>query len=169
MSSNLPTPRNPGHPRASNEARAVHPRPPLHRLAELDVHVDGSPTDRPDWIGKRDPRVVQRRLRPHEVAELVAAYVAGATTRELADRFGIHRDTVSTHLDRAGVPIRTRCGLSPGDVDEAARLYQEGWSGARLAKKFGVSDHTIRATLRNVGVRIRPRRGAPGWSASRVP
>jgi DNA-directed RNA polymerase specialized sigma24 family protein len=99
-----------------------NPRTPLRRLPELDLHADGSPTDQPDRTKNRSPRVVQRRLRPQEVAELVAAYETGATTRELADRFGIHRNTVSTHLERADVPTRTRRGLSPGDVDEAARL-----------------------------------------------
>jgi len=65
-------------------------------------------------------------LQPQEVAELVAEYEAGATTHELAASFGIHRNTVSTHLEWVGVATHTRRGLCPGDVDEAARLYQHG-------------------------------------------
>jgi DNA-binding CsgD family transcriptional regulator len=92
--------------------------------------------------------------------ELAAAYESGATTRELAARFSIHRNTVATHLERVGVQTRARRRLSPSEVDLAAQLYEEGWSAARLAKKLGVSDHTIRAALRKTGVRIRPRPGA---------
>jgi transposase-like protein len=146
-----------------------NPRVPLRRLADLDLRTDASPTGQPDRTGSGSPRAIHRRLQPQELADLAAAYEAGATTHELAARFGIHRNTVSAHLERADVTTRTRRGLSPDDVDEAARLYHEGWSGARLAKKFGVSDHTIRATLRNVGVRIRPRRGGPGWPTRSVP
>lgn len=130
-------------------------RAPLRRLADLDLGADRCPIDQPDPTGTGARRVVQRRLRPQEVVELAAAYGPGATTRELAARFGIHRNTVATHLERVGVQTRAGRRLSPGELDLAARLYEEGWSATRLAKKLGVSDHTIRAALRKAGVRIR--------------
>jgi DNA-binding CsgD family transcriptional regulator len=101
---------------------------------------------------------VQRRLKPGQIARLVAGYRAGATARELAGQFGIHRDTVTAHLRREGVAIRQR-GLRPDQTDEAARLYGHGWSTVRVGKKFGVSNHTISAALRNAGIPIRTRSG----------
>lgn len=41
-----------------------------------------------------------------QARELVEAYLAGDSTYVLARRFGIHRETVSGHLERAGVARR---------------------------------------------------------------
>jgi hypothetical protein len=101
---------------------------------------------------------VQRRLKPGEIARLVAGYQAGATARGLAGQFGIHRKTVTAHLQREGVPTRQR-GLQPGQVDEMTHLYDQGWSTVKLGKKFGVSNHTISAALCNAGIPIRTRSG----------
>jgi hypothetical protein len=49
----------------------------------------------------------------------------------LAGRFGINRKTVSTILDRHGVPRRYRV-LSDDVIVDATTLYQAGWSLARL-------------------------------------
>lgn len=95
-------------------------------------------------------------MKPEEIARLVTGYRAGATARELAGEFGIHRKTVTAHLRREGVAIRSR-GLQPSEVDEAARLYGQGWSTVRLGKKFAVSNHTVSAALRNAGIPIRTR------------
>jgi predicted ArsR family transcriptional regulator len=46
------------------------------------------------------PRQVQNRLGPYEIDELVQAREAGATIRELAAQFRIHRTTVMKHLQR---------------------------------------------------------------------
>jgi IS30 family transposase len=95
-------------------------------------------------------------LTPEDRARLVAARRAGATVRELADQFGIHRTTVTTHLQREGMPTRTG-GLGTDDVDEVVHLYQQGWSARKLAKRFGVSDHTIAAELKRSGIQVRTR------------
>jgi hypothetical protein len=52
----------------------------------------------------------------NEVHALIQGYMAGATTYELGDRFGINRRTVSAILHRQGVNMRRR-GLSPDQVD----------------------------------------------------
>ena len=51
-----------------------------------------------------------------EVDRLVDDYLDGATVNELADRYGVHRAAVSTHLTRRPVG-RRRPGLG---VDETA-------------------------------------------------
>ena len=63
-------------------------------------------------------------------AALVEQYQAGATVYELAERFKIHRVTVSEHLHRQGVRMRRR-SLEEWQIDEAAQLYEQGWSLAR--------------------------------------
>jgi lambda repressor-like predicted transcriptional regulator len=96
-------------------------------------------------------------LRPEDVAKIAAAYEAWASAKELGGRFGVHRQTVIAHLEKAGVAIRRGRRLEADEVDEAVRLYEDGWSAARLAKRYGVSDHTIRAALSKRGVELRRR------------
>lgn len=43
----------------------------------------------------RTTRQTQRRLRRSEINELVTGYQSGATVYELAEQFGVHRNTVS--------------------------------------------------------------------------
>jgi DNA-directed RNA polymerase specialized sigma24 family protein len=54
------------------------------------------------------PRRVIPRLPDDQIDELVRGYQDGASVYELANRFGIHRGTVSRHLHHAGVPTRSR-------------------------------------------------------------
>jgi hypothetical protein len=81
------------------------------------------------------------------VAALVEQYQAGATVYELAERFKIHRVTVSEHLHRQGVRMRRR-GLEEWQIDEAAQLYEQGWSLARIAPRYDVHPSTIWLALR---------------------
>jgi DNA-directed RNA polymerase specialized sigma24 family protein len=48
-----------------------------------------------------------RKLSPTEVVELVAAYEAGVSQRELTRRFGLHEQTVRAHLRRQEVNLRS--------------------------------------------------------------
>jgi hypothetical protein len=52
----------------------------------------------------------------------------------LAERFGIHRSTVTAVLQRHGVELH-QVGLSDEEVAEACRLYPDGWSLAGLAER----------------------------------
>jgi AraC-like DNA-binding protein len=81
----------------------------------------------------------------------------GVPIDELASVFAVHRTTVMTHLDRAGVERRT--GLIQRHLDEARRLYEAGSSLARVAEHFGVDDETVRRAFKNAGIPLRPRRG----------
>lgn len=126
----------------------------VRRIEEYDQ------TDEPG-LSPTDGRVecrTSRRLRPAEVDELVAAYRSGATIRELAAQFGVHRATVGQHLAAQGVDTQPPA-LHPDDVPAAADLYRAGWSLARIAEKFGTTDDTVWRRLREVGVEMRPRRG----------
>lgn len=72
----------------------------LRKLPGLDAPVRSSPD-------RRTPGRA-RQLDHEQVQQLIREYQAGATVYELAERFGISRQTVSRHLHRHGVPMRMR-------------------------------------------------------------
>jgi len=97
---------------------------------------------------------IHRRLRPPEIVELVAGYKAGATVYQLAERFRIHRSTVSLLLERQRVPRRNR-PLSPAQIEQASVLYATGQSLAKVGDQLGCDANTVRLALVRVGVRMR--------------
>ncbi|KOX19133.1 hypothetical protein ADL05_06065 [Nocardiopsis sp. NRRL B-16309] len=97
-----------------------------------------------------------KRLKPHEVDELIATYQAGTNVYKLGERFGINRQTVSTILKRHGVQIRKR-SLTEEEIDEAVQFYGQGWSLTRIGQHFGVDSRTVRSRLLERGVRISKR------------
>jgi len=99
-------------------------------------------------------RVTPIRLSARQVADLVEGYRAGQTVYELADHFGLHRATVSTHLHRQGVTLR-RQGLDDDGIDHAVHLYEQGWSVARIGDRLGVDGGTVWSALKAQGVRLR--------------
>ena len=82
------------HPESASGRSRGAEAPLLHRISSgtLDVVVAQS--------GAVDPATVRlqarknRKLSPAEVVELVDAYKAGASQRELTRRFGLHEQTV---------------------------------------------------------------------------
>jgi transcriptional regulator of aromatic amino acid metabolism len=105
--------------------------------------------------GLRQPRQRQRRLSMTEVTMLIKAYERQDPVRELARRFGIHRQTVTALLRRHGVELR-QAGLAPADIPTATQLYGQGWSCAQLGTRFGVASTTVWRSLRAAGVVMRP-------------
>ena len=122
----------------------------------LEIVPNGPP--KPTFQTKKQ---VQRRLRPKEIDDLVAAYQAGISVYELADHHRIHRATVSLLLERRGVPRRYR--LVEGDrITQAVNLYESGHSLSTVGSQMGVSPETVRNVLIRAGVTLRPR---PGWNS----
>jgi hypothetical protein len=99
-----------------------------------------------------------RKLSAAEIALLAQQYRSGATVYELAEWFGIHRNTVSLHLHRHGVTMRRR-GLDPDHIDHAVHLYETGHSLARIGARYNVDPGTVHAALRTRGVRLRDTHG----------
>jgi hypothetical protein len=97
-------------------ARLSNSSPLVRKL--LDQLDDRQAKDRPQCseqpFGRQrepaapPPRILQtqRRLSAEQVDQLVAAYQAGKTVRELASQFDLHRTTVLAHLERQGVSRR---------------------------------------------------------------
>jgi hypothetical protein len=76
---------------------------------------------------------------------MVEACQSGKTVYQLAEVFGIARQTVGIVLQRQGVA--TRRGVPSADRAEVARLPGEGWSRVKLADKWRVSETSIRTAL----------------------
>jgi len=119
----------------------------LHRL--LEIVPEGSAE-----VTVRTQKQAQHRLEPPEIDRLRRAYKSGATVRELAQDFRIHRTTAMDLLERAGVPRRGK-GPADSELQRAVRLYREGQSTARIGKALGFSAETIRQHLLASGVRVR--------------
>lgn len=117
---------------------------------------DLEPPARPDRPGQR-----QIRLTEDEIDDLVSAHLDGASSRELAARFGIHRTTVIAHLKRRGVPRRAPVSkLSTAQIRSAGAQYQAGDTLQVLANRYGVDTSTVRNHLVRTGVPMRHRGSA---------
>jgi lambda repressor-like predicted transcriptional regulator len=73
-------------------------------------------------------------------------YKSGLTVYQLAEVFGIARQTVGIILRRHGVA--TRRSIPCADWPELAALRRDGWSLARLAAKWCASDSAVRNALK---------------------
>lgn len=95
-------------------------------------------------------RAVQ--LSTNQIGQILARYAAGASARDLAAEFGVHRHTITKHLRDHGVQTVNR--FSEADSQTAIDLYAQGWSLARIGERLG-RDHTV---IRNALERARVQR-----------
>jgi predicted DNA-binding protein (UPF0251 family) len=98
--------------------------------------------------------------------KVVADYLNGASTVELANRYSVTPPAIAYQLKKKGVSLRTRSELNhmraPVDVDELLRLIDEAnLSQREIAERLGVSLPTIERTLRRIGVKSNKGRGSP--------
>lgn len=96
---------------------------------------------------------LQTFLTASEVDRLVDDYLGGTTVNELADRYGVHRATVSAHLTRRGAQ-RRRPGLGVEEAAEAVKLHLGGISMRAIARTMGVDRKAIRVVLVQAGIGI---------------
>jgi len=112
----------------------------------------------PSEVNLRTPKQVQRRLKTAETVELLADYQIGIKVKDLAARYGINRNTVIGHINRAGVR-RHYPALVSEEIMEAAQLYRSGCSLAAVGGHFGVNASTVRTALLRAGVAMRDCQG----------
>ena len=101
---------------------------------------------------------MSQRLPDETVAAIVVAYEAGATTREVGERFGLAHSSVNKLLKHRGVTARRR-SPSPDEVQRAVELYEGGLSTRLVAEHLGYGASTILRALVKAGIAIRPRFG----------
>ncbi len=112
--------------------------------------------------GSQTPRILPRRstrLTNEQVAALLEAYRAGDSTYQLAERLGVHRQTVAATLRRAGVATRglERVELTDEERAEAQRLWVEGVSYHQIGITLGASERAVSRTLGRRSRRRSPR------------
>lgn len=100
------------------------------------------------------PKQSHTRPNPRQIDDIVGAYHAGSTIKELAAHFQIHRTTVSKVLERRGVQRRYR-PLTPAQIERTVIAYRVGNSVKTIGDLLGVDASTIWRTLRRKGVEVR--------------
>lgn len=101
-----------------------------------------------------------RRLTRAQVTALIDAYRLGATVKDLACEYGVHRATVMDHLRRNEIPRRSDTRRwTPDQLREATDLYHQGNSIRVLGERYHLDPSTVARRLRRAGVQLRPRRG----------
>jgi DNA-directed RNA polymerase specialized sigma24 family protein len=130
-----------------------HHSTPVQRLLDLAKTWPDTPNDA-GRVPPSQPFKTLRKLKPAEIDELVAAYRAGSSVYQLAEKYGIHRITIGKHLRSRGIDT-TAPALSEEQTREAVQLYIASWSCKKIAKHFGVGAETVRERLRQAGVVMR--------------
>jgi len=101
---------------------------------------------------------------PAVAEEVVAAYVAGATLREVAAKYHVGRRSVvkacraAEATLRTGAPPRKECWKF---AEEIVARYQAGESCPQLGQAYGVNEKLIRSVLDAAGVKRRRRGRIP--------
>ena len=98
-----------------------NPSTPLKTLITRSQRKTHSPTARPGQPSRRDQRgpvttkalKSQTRLNYPQRQKLLDAYASGMPVKQIAERFGIHRTTVTRIVARTGATVRNR--VMPGD------------------------------------------------------
>ncbi|MFD6677755.1 helix-turn-helix domain-containing protein [Rhodococcus zopfii] len=140
--------------RHSKQSRLV-----FDRFARMDrAATDARPRKEASHSIRRRTHKLNHRVDTLTLAQLIAEYEAGTSSRQLERHFGISRASIIKLLREADVPIRYQ-GMSPEQIDEAARLYVDGWSLGRIGDKLGVDHGTVWRRLREHGVKMRDAHG----------
>jgi len=107
----------------------------------------------------RTIETAQTFLTASEVDRLIGDYLAGMSVKSLAERYGIHRATVFSHLRRRSVPSR-RPGLGIDEKAEAVRLARAGVSMRAISRRMGADRKGVRLALVEAGVIVDGTNGA---------
>jgi DNA-binding CsgD family transcriptional regulator len=100
-----------------------------------------------------------RKLSPTEVSQLIDLYNGGLSTYKLARQFGTNRHTITDHLRRGGVTLRSRQKLTPELEEQAKQLYADGHSLAAIGKQVGLTPTAVGNALKRAGVKLRDPHG----------
>ena len=114
----------------------------------LEVAPGSSSSGESSAEGDSPPRPRFNRYASSAVVEqMVSLRREGFTVNEIAERVGFHRTTVSKHLKRVGLKLRT--DVSEESFQQRVRqVYAETGTIKGTAKKLEVSKGTVRKLLR---------------------
>jgi DNA-binding CsgD family transcriptional regulator len=88
-----------------------------------------------------------RRLSPADLDQLVAEYRGGVgSIYDLADIYGVHRNTIAQHLKDRGVLLGP-LPLQDFEVERAQELYGQGLSLNAIGRALGRDPKTVKAAV----------------------
>lgn len=140
---------------APGEALSINSRPPLAlhdalRRGEIRRVLRGPV--RTHAPGTRS----LRQMNPTILKEIVSDYGSGLSVYAIAQRHGIHRQTVTTHLVEAGVALRRT--ITDAERQRARELYDSGAYIEDIAKTLRRNPATIAKMVRSGRVGALPPR-----------
>jgi transposase-like protein len=134
----------------------------LHRYSRLAYMITtlvrakkGASTPRKPGRSNPSPVPVRKRVPKHLHQEIITSYQAGATTRQLAQHYGVCKTNIENLLHRANVPMRNQ-PLTPNQVSEAIQLRAQGLSTYKIAERFGVVQSTVWRAFQQSDSKSRP-------------
>ena len=140
-----------------------NPSTPLRSLitrSQRTTHSSAAHPERPSRRDQRGPVATQAlksqtRLSYPQRQKLLDACASGMPVKQIAERFGVHRTTITQIAASAGVTMRNQ-PLSPAVQEEASRLYDSGLSLAQVAERLKVAPSAVRTAVLATGRTIRP-------------
>lgn len=122
-----------------------NPTTPVRRLFDAFRRGDfagGEPRERTP-VKRRQ----HKHLSPTDVDQLVREYCDGlGSVYDLADRWGVHRNTISKHLKSRGLELG-RLSLSSDEIRRAIDLRTQGLSFNAIGRALGKDPKTVKAAL----------------------
>jgi len=126
-----------------------------NKLGEAHGHfVRQSSGLTPVGVTVAPPRSTSPRISGAKTQQIAKGYEAELTVYELAEKYGVHRATVSEVLKRNEIAMR-RQPPTEAQVDKMVRLYQEGPSLQRVGDRLGFNASTVLNKLRARGITTR--------------
>lgn len=82
-----------------------------------------------------------------QLEEMCNTYQQGVTAQELAEEYGVSKNTILRRLREAGCEIRSleshRINLTDEQIEYMIREYRDGASSREIAEKMDVSSSTV--------------------------
>lgn len=130
----------------------------VQRVSRLSRHLAEHVPAQAPVSPRRDyrPSKLDHRLSDETIGALIHAYEAGATTREVGQRFKLAHSSVNKLLKQHDVQARRR-SPSDGEVRSAMELYAAGLSTRVIGQHLGFGASTIARALVKAGVMLRSR------------
>ncbi|TQN41680.1 helix-turn-helix protein [Blastococcus colisei] len=128
----------------------------VQRVARLTRYLERQVGDRTSAPRTDQPHKLSQRLSGGTVPTILAAYQAGATTREVGEQFGLAHSSINKLLKQHGITARSH-SLTADEARQAVDLYEAGLSVRVIADHLGFGASTIMRALVRAGVNIRPR------------
>lgn len=117
------------------------------------MHAAGVP------VARQPPRVKLTEEAKQQVLEFARR---GMALREIAERTGVSRPSVTDLVRAAGIPVRPRgsSATTPTPVEQLLALAREGVSATEISIRVGVPTPRVLRILRREGIPVRRPRGA---------